>query len=173
MSPYLESEVFPRGRRLLLVPLALVFLIGPYGSMLGGGPSDPVRWAVTMVCIAICTAILALGLAPPRRRIVVDGEAGTIRISSTPPPPHFGQVHEERAIADVTGVEIEIGTRNEPTHRVVVRFRDAPPLYLRANPDRDRAQDTVDRLVLQGLPGHSRADERARMLDAPNPTTWL
>lgn len=168
--------MFPRGRRIVLVPLALVFLIGPYGSMLGGGPSDPVRWVATMACIAVCTALLGLGLAPPRRRVFVDGAAGTVRISSTPPPPHFAQVHEMRAIADATSVEIqEDGVRHTKTHgyRVVVSFKDDPALFLQAHRDLDRAQDVLDHLVLLGLPGESRAAMRAARLDAPAPTTWL
>lgn len=176
MSPFEEAQAFPRGRRILLIPVALVFLIGPYGAMLGGGPSDPIIWTLTTISIAVCAAILGLGLAPPRRRVVADGTARTIRISSTPPPPHFAQVHEHRAFDDVTSVEIqEFGTAKTATHgyRVVVGFRDDPALHLRLHRDRESAQRTVDHLVLLGLPGISRAAERAAQLDAPKPATWL
>ena len=172
----MESETFPRGRRLLLVLLALAFLLGPYGSMLGGGPSDPVRWVVTMLSIALCTAILALGLAPPRRRVVIDPAEGTVRISSTPPPPHFLQLHEHRAIDDVTAVEIgEVGTPKTSGHgyRVVVSFKDDPPLHLSVRKDLEDAQSVVDHLVFLGLPGHSRAAARQAALHAEQPTTWL
>lgn len=172
----MESEVFPRGRRVLLIPLALVFLIGPYGSMLDGGPSDPLRWLVTMLSIALCTAILALGLAPPRRRVVIDPADGRVRISSTPPPPHFLQIHQFRQLGAVTDVDIvEVGEPKSPGHgfRVVVSFDADPPLHLRIHRDRERAQDTVDHLVLLGLPGDSRFAARAAQTDAPNPTTWL
>lgn len=176
MSPFQESETFPRGRRVLLIPIALVFLVGPYGSMLGGGPSDPVRWLVTMLSIALCTAILALGLATPRRKVVVDPSEGCVRISSTPPPPHFLQVHELRPISEVTDVDIKpVGVPKTASHgyRVVIAFEDDPDLYLRLHRDQDRAQDTVDHLVLLGLPGHSRAQARAAALNPEQPTTWL
>ncbi|MDO9355571.1 MAG: hypothetical protein Q7T55_17850 [Solirubrobacteraceae bacterium] len=176
MSPFQESETFPRGRRVLLIPVALLFLIGPYGSMLDGGPSDPLRWTVTMICIALCTAILALGLAPPRRRVVIDPEAGTIRISATPPPPHFLQVHEDRPIDDVTDTEIvEFGVARSAGHgyRVVISFESAPPLHLKVHRDRDRAQRTIEHLVLLGLPGDSHLRARNAQFDAEKPTTWL
>ncbi len=176
MSPFQESETFPRGRRLLLVPVALIFLLGPYGSMLGGGPSDPLRWVVAMVSIAICTAILALGLAPPQRRVVVDPAEGTVRISSTPPPPHFLQLHEYRAIDDVTSVDIhEVGIAKTSSHgyRVVVSFKNDPPLYLSVRRHFEDAQRLVDHLVFLGLPGQSRAAAREAALSAENPTTWL
>ena len=176
MSPFQESETYPRGRRLLLVPIAMLFLLGPYGSMMGGGPSDPVRWTVTMLSIALCTVLLGLGIATPRRRIVIDPQARTITISSTPPPPHFAQLHEQRAFDDVRLVEVReaVGAAGA-THgfRATVSFRDAPELLLRNHATRDAAQDTVDHLVLLGLPGHARAAERDALLDAPAPITWL
>jgi hypothetical protein len=176
VSPFQESETFPRGRRVLLIPVALLFLIGPYGSMLDGGPSDPVRWTVTMVCIALCTAILALGLAPPRRRVTVDPAEGTVRISSTPPPPHFLQVHDDRRIDDVTATEIvEFGTPRTSDHgyRVVISFASAPAVHLRVHRDRSRAQRTIEHLVLLGLPGDSHLRARDAQFDAEKPTTWL
>lgn len=176
MSPFTESEAFPRGRRVLLVPVAMLLLIGPYGAMLGGGPADPLRWAVAMLSIMGCTVLLALGVAVPRRRITIDPQARTVTISSTPPPPRFGQIHELRSFDDATGVEVRMagpGERSGPAYRAIVTFRGAPDLHLRPHATREAAQDTVDRLVLLGLPGHSRAAEREALLDAPKPITWL
>jgi hypothetical protein len=176
VSPFQESETFPRGRRLVLIPVALVFLLGPYGSMLQGGPHDPLRWVVAMVSIALCAALIGLGLAPPRRTVVIDGKRRTILVSSTPPPPYFAQRHESRTFDDVDRLSIEeIGDRGTDRHGycVLIHFHGGPSLELRLHENSDFAQDTIDHLVLLGLPGDSRADARQALIGAEKPTTWL
>jgi hypothetical protein len=161
---------------LILIPVALVFLLGPYGSMLDGGPKDPLRWAVAMLSIAICAALIGLGLAPPRRRIVIDGRERTIELSATQPPPRFTQYRETWDFDEVERVSIEEeGPRRTDQHgyRATIHFHEGEPLRLERHANSDYAQDTVDHLVRLGLPGDSRAAARDALISAPKPTTWL
>lgn len=176
MPPFIERQTYPRGRRLLLVPVALIFLVGPYGSMMGGGPDSPVRWIVALVSIGICAWLMGLGITVPRRAVTITGETRTIRISATPPPPRFNHDVVERSFDDVAEMTIdEVGTRRTPDHgyQVTITFHDGPALHLKRNRNSDYAQDTVDHLVHLGLPGQTHADALDAMTSAPQPTTWL
>ncbi|MDQ8046733.1 MAG: hypothetical protein AAGC46_19050, partial [Solirubrobacteraceae bacterium] len=176
VPPFIESETYPRGRRLLLVPVALIFLLGPYGSMLGGGPNDTPRWIVAILSIGVCAWLLGLGITVPRRRVTIDGDARTITVASTPPPPSFSHRIVTRSFDDVTGVIIdEIGPRKTDLHgyRVEIAFREGPALELQHHRNSDFAQDTIDHLVLLGLPGVSRSAALDELTSAPKPATYL
>lgn len=177
MSPYSESETFPRGRRKWLVPIAGAFLVGPYGVMLNDGPSGLIPWIATAIAVAAGALFAGAGIARPRRSVIVDGDARTIAVTTTAPLPRIGVRHAEHGFDEVlaTGVR-EVGTKKTPSHGFcpVVSLGDpGSELELRRQPSAEHAQDVIDHLVLLGLPGSSRASQRDAILDAAPPVTWL
>ncbi len=176
VAPYLETESFPRGRRLLLVPVACILLVGPYGALLGKTPDGVVAWLVTGLAVAAGALLLGIGIAQPRRRFTADAETQTLEIAQTADLPRIGLLRVTRPFSAVaeTGIE-EVGTKRRPDHgfRPVLTLASGERIVLRRQESEGQAQNVIDHLVRLGLPGTSRAALRDAELDAPPPTTWL
>ncbi|MBJ7472555.1 MAG: hypothetical protein JHD16_14710 [Solirubrobacteraceae bacterium] len=176
VAPYLETETFPRGRRLLLVPVACLMLVGPYGALLGDGPGSLVAWVFTLITGGIGALLLGVGIAQPRRLFTADGSAKTVTISQTGRLPKLTLDRVERPFAAVTATSIEeVGTQREPGHgfRPVLTLTGGDRILLRRQADAEQAQNVIDHLVRLGLPGVSRAAVREAQFGAPPPTNWL
>lgn len=176
VAPYLETEQFPRGKRVLLAVPACALLVGPYGAFLGDSPDNPVAYVVLAVAVAAAAMLIGLAIAQPRRRVTIDGDARTVTISQTASLPRIGQGQAERSFDDVTGTTIDATVADDRpgrTFQPVLELAGGDRIVLRAQRSEEDAQAVVDHLVLLGLPGtHSAADQDAQ-LSAEPPTTWL
>lgn len=178
VAPYLEAEQFPRGKRVLLALPACILLIGPYGAMLGDGPSNPLAWVGTLLAVAAGAVLIGLAIAQPRRRVTVDGDARTIVVAQTAPLPRIGQERAERAFDEVAGTTVEAvapssGGGSRGFFQPVIELTGGGRIILRAQPTPEHAQDVIDHLVHLGLPGRSRSAQLDSQTAAPPPTTWL
>lgn len=178
VAPYLESEQFPRGKRVLLAVPACVLMIGPYGSLRGDGPDNPITYAVLLLALAAGAALIGLAIAQPRRRVTIDGATQLITITQTAPLPRVGQDRAERAFDAVRATHIEAGTpaaggRAARGFHPVLDLTDGSRIVLRAQPTEDHAQDVIEHLVLLGLPGASRSTAFETQLRAEPPPSWL
>lgn len=176
VAPYLETESFPRGRRVLLVPVACALLVGPYGALLGKAPDGILAWIVTVAAVAAGAVLLGIGIAQPRRRFTADATTQTLQIAQTADLPHVALVRVERPFSAVATTSIEeVGTQRRPDHgyRPVITLTSGDRIVLRRQERAEQAQNVIDHLVRLGLPGVSRAAMREAELDAPPPTTWL
>lgn len=175
MTPYLEVRTLPpaRARRLLaLVTAALLVL--PVGALLPGGAEHPLVRLAAILAIAALAPILGLALSRPRELLTVDAALGTIVVRTTGELPDPRAQVQEWPISAARLVELEeYGSPMHPRWGVRIDLDGDEQLFLNRYADRDLAQDTVDHLVLLGLPGISRADLRARELVAQPPVTWL
>ncbi len=176
VAPYLETESFPRGRRVLLAPVAMALLVGPYTALLGEGPEGTIRWVLTVLAVAAGGALLGVSIAQPRRMFRADGDAKTLTVSQTAPLPRVGLTRVERPFSAVsaTGIE-EVGTKKRPDHGFcpVITLSNGERIILRRQRGSEQAQNVIDHLVRLGLPGLSRAAVRDAEVGAPPPTTWL
>lgn len=175
MTPYLEVRPLApsRTRRLLALVIAALLVV-PVGALLPGGASDPLLRGLAILAIALLAPVLGLALGRPREFLTVDAEAGTIVLRTT------GELPDPRArvrtwpISAARRVELdESGSAVHPRFGVRIDLDDGEQLHLTSYADRDLAQDTVDHLVLLGLPGASRARLRDREFAAQPPVTWL
>lgn len=176
IAPYLETESFPRGRRILLAPVACALLIGPYGTLLGGGPDHALALLLAILAVAAGAALLGVSIAQPRRKFTADGDSRTLEVAQTASLPRIGLDRVERPFDAVTATTIEeVGTRRRPGHgfRPVITFQSDERMLLRRQDTAEQAQNVIDHLVRLGLPGTSRAAMREAELNAPPPTTWL
>lgn len=174
MTPYLEVRPLPAPSRRLLLVCTAALLVVPVGALLPGGTTEPLLRLLAMLAIAILAPILGLAYARPRQLVEVDADRGTIIRRTTGHLPDPRARVEEFPIADATAVVLEeLGTPTTPEWGVRIELRADDPILLRSYADRDLAQDTVDHLVLLGLPGHSRAHAREAALTAAPPATWL
>ena len=174
MTPYLEVRNLPGRSRTWLVVLCGALLVMPIGALLPGGTTDPALRALAIVAILALSPVLGLGFSRPRQFVTVDGDEGTIVLRTTgglPDP----RAHESRwPISAATRVVLENhGTTPLPLWGVRIELDGAPAIELRRYEDRDLAQDTVDHLVLLGLPGPSRAAGRANDFTGDPSTVWL
>lgn len=175
MTPYLEVRTLAptRARRFLAI-IAAALLVLPVGALLPGGTSDPTLRILAMLAIAILAPLLGLAFARPREFLTVDADAGTIVVRTTGELPDPRAQIEEWPIASARNVAIEeFGSPAYPRWGVRIDLASGEELYLNTYADRDLAQDTVDHLVLLGLPGQARSDLRAGELAAEPPVTWL
>lgn len=175
MTPYLEVRTLAptRARRLLAI-VAAALLVAPVGALLPGGVSDPALRILAMLAIAVLAPVLGLAFARPRELLTVDADAGTIVVRTTGELPDPRAQIEQWPIAAARRVELEeFGSPMHPRWGVRIDLDGDEQLFLNAYDDRDLAQDTVDHLVLLGLPGTARADLRAGELTASPPVTWL
>lgn len=176
VAPYLETEQFPRGTRVLLAAPACALLVGPYGALLGDAPDNVLVYTVLALAVAAGALLIGLAIAQPRRRVTIDGEQRTITISQTAPLPRIGQDRAERAFDDVASTSIEgagSGDRSRRAFHPVLLLTSGERIVLRAQPTEDHAQDVIDHLVLLGLPGTHRDADRDAQLSAEPPPTWL
>lgn len=175
MTPYLEVRTLaPSRARRLLAFVTAALLVLPVGALLPGGTDDPLLRLAAILTIAVLAPILGLAFARPRELLTVDAEAGTIVVRTTGELPDPRAQLEVWPIADALAVELEeYGSPVHPRWGVRIDLRDGEQLFLNSFSDRDLAQDTVDHLVLLGLPGTSRAELRAGELTAQPPVTWL
>lgn len=175
MTPYLEVRTLApsRGRRVLAI-VASALLVVPVGALLPGGTEDPVLRVVAIIAIALLAPVLGLAYARPREVVTVDAEAGTILVRTTGQLPDPRAELEEWPISAARAVELEVyGTPPDRRWGVRINLDGDEQLFLNSYRDRDLAQDTIDHLVLLGLPGTSRADLRAGELAAQPPARWL
>lgn len=175
MTPYVEVRTLPASSaRRWLTLIAAALLVVPVGALLPGGATDAAPRALALLAIVVVAPVLGLALARPRETITVDAGEGTIcrRTVGVLPDP---RAHEERwPIAAARRVTlVETALHGTPAWGVEVELDGDEPLRLHAYIDRDLAQDTVDHLVLLGVPGTSRAQLRAAELRAEPPTVWL
>jgi hypothetical protein len=174
VTPYLEVRRLPHGSRRWIAVIAGALLVVPVGALLPGGTSDPVLRAAALLAIVLCAPVLGLAFSQPHEMITVDADAGTItsrRVGELPDPRA-----QERSwpIAAARAVELEdLGTPVHPEWAVRIAFTDGDALPLKSYPDLDLAQDTVDHLVLLGIAGPSRAQQREAALRAEPPEVWL
>lgn len=176
VAPYLETESFPRGRRLLLAPVAGALLIGPYTAMFGRGPDSAITWVLTALAVVAGAGLLGIAIAQPRRTFTADGESQTLHVAQTAPLPRVALDRVERPFSAVTATSIEEeGTKRRPDHgfRPVITLASGERIVLRCQRESEQAQNVIDHLVLLGLPGQSRAALREAEFNAPPPTTWL
>lgn len=176
VAPYIETEQFPRGSRVLLAVPACALLVGPYGAFLGGSPDNPLAYVVLAIAVAAGAMLIGLAIAQPRRRVTVDGDTRAITITQTAPLPRIGQERAERSFDAVVDTRIEAAAaegRPGRDFRPTLELDSGDRIVLRAQRSEDAAQEIIDHLVLLGLPGrHSAADADAQ-LSAEPPTTWL
>lgn len=176
VAPYLETEQFPRGSRVLLALPACLLLIGPYGAFLGDSPDNPFVYAILAVALAAGALLIGLAIAQPRRRVTIDGESRTIAIAQTAPLPRFRQDRAERSFDDVVGTRIEAAAAGDRPGRgfhPVLELGSGDRIVLRAQSSEEGAQEVIDHLVLLGLPGRHSAADAGAQLSAEPPTTWL
>ena len=176
VAPYLETESFPRGRRLVLVPVAVALLVGPYTALLGDGPDSALVWLITALAVAVGALLLGIGIAQPRRTFTADGETETVKVAQTAELPHIGLVRVERPFSAVASTSIETtGTKGRTDFGFcpVITLSSGERIILRRQRGSEEAQNVIDHLVRLGLPGNSRAAVREAELNAPPPTTWL
>lgn len=173
VAPYLETEQFPRGSRVLLALPACLLLIGPYGAFLGDSPDSPLVYAILAVAVAAGALLIGVAIAQPRRRVTIDGESCTITIAQTAALPRLRQDRAERSFDDVVDTHIEAVTPGGRGFHPVLDLGSSDRIVLRAQSSEEGAQEVIDHLVLLGLPGtHSAADTEAQFSAEP-PTTWL
>lgn len=158
----------------MLTAIAVLLLVVPVGALLPGSTTAPAMRALAMLAIIAIAPVLGFALSRPRETITIDATAGTITrrtVGELPDP----RAHEEQwPIAAARSAElVELGTPTYPSWGVQVDLAGDDPLRLKAYADRDLAQDTLDHLVLLGIPGQSRAQARAEQLAAEPPTVWL
>jgi len=173
VTPYLEVRTLPPGPRW---PAAVVvaLLVLPVGALLPGSTTSAALRALAMLAIILLAPLLGLSLARPRQTVTVDAEAGTIVRRTAGALHHVRARVEEWPLSAAHHVELEdLGTPVFPEFGVRIDFEGSEALELRAYTERDLAQDTVDHLVLLGIPGHSRAESREAELTAVPPSVWL
>ncbi|MBO9533106.1 MAG: hypothetical protein J7513_09060 [Solirubrobacteraceae bacterium] len=174
MTPFLERRSLPPGHRRWLVVLSGALLVAPVGALFPGNDSSTAEIALAVLMILLVAPILGVGLARPRRTITVDGERGTITVRTSGELPDPRAREREWPISAARAVELEdLGNPAHPSWGVRIELANDEPIHLNAFSERELAQDTVDHLVLLGLPGHSRAAEREAALSAGPPETWL
>lgn len=174
MIAYLERRTLPQPLGRWLVVLSGALLVLPVGVLLpGSGSSQPVQ-ALAILAIIVLAPVLGIGVAHPRRTVTVDGDAGTISVRTSGELPDPRTREQRWPISQARAVELEeLGTPSRPSWGVRIDLDGDEPIHLNAYDERDLAQDTIDHLVLLGLPGHSRAAHRERELTAAPPATWL
>lgn len=162
MTPYLETRALPVGRRRSLAILAAALMVPPAGALLPGAAQSSAVQILAVVALLLLAPLLGLGFSRGREVITVGEIDGMIerRITGELPDPRARVDRWPISSARLAELD-ERGTVMEPRWGVLIHFDgDEPPLRLRAWTDRDHAQDTVDHLVLLGIPGTSRQHQR-------------
>jgi hypothetical protein len=174
VTPYLEVRSLPPGHRRWLAAICGVLLVLPVGTLLPGSSAEPLTRALAILAIMVLSPVLGLGLARPRALLTVDADLGTIalRTSGALPDPRARETTWPIGQAERAQLE-ELGTPAFPSWGVRIDLAGDAPLHLRAYADIDLARDTLDHLVLLGIPGQSRAKDRERELVAEPPGVWL
>ncbi|MEH3054853.1 MAG: hypothetical protein PGN13_12760 [Patulibacter minatonensis] len=178
MTPYLEVRSLPRSsQRSVLVLVVCALLVVPVGVLIPVGDGDPssgIARALAMLAILLLAPVLGLALGRPRAFITVDAEAGEITRRTTGHLPDPRAQTERWPITAARVAELEeLGTPSRPRWGVQILLDGDEPLHLNSYADRDFAQDTLDHLVLLGIPGHSRAHDREASYAQTPPEQWL
>lgn len=174
MTPYVEVRALEHRSRRWIALLAGALLVMPVGVLLPGGTSSLTTKLLAVVAITVLAPLLGAAFSRPRELITVDGDAGTIVRRTLGRLPNPRAHVEEWPISAAASVVIEdLGTPTYPEWRAEILLHDGTRILLDGHDDHDLAQDTVDHLVLLGIPGRSRAHARADAYAAPPPTTWL
>ncbi|MFT4036133.1 MAG: hypothetical protein QM679_11225 [Patulibacter sp.] len=175
MTPYVEAQVLaPQPARRWLAVAAVALLIAPVSVWMPGGPTDVAVRGLSLLAIALVAPLLGFALAPPRQTLTIDGDQRMIvrrTVGELPNP----RAREERwPLAAARHAElVERGPAGSRRWGVRVELAGGPPLELETFADRDLAQNTLDHLVLLGIPGTSRAKLRDASLTARPPAIWL